>query len=100
MATPNAYDKGDVVRVSAAFTRVDTGAAVDPTAVLCEIKSPAGAITTYTYGTDAALIKDSTGNYHLDFDVDTTGYWRYRWRSTGTWKAAEWATVLVEASQF
>lgn len=35
----NAYDKGDLVRVTATFTN-SAGAATDPTAVTCRVKSP------------------------------------------------------------
>ena len=49
----NTYDVGDQVRVSAVFKNA-AGTDTDPTAVTCKVKTPAGAITTYTYGTDAA----------------------------------------------
>lgn len=87
---PNTYDLGDLVRVSAPFTRVSNGAAVDPTAVKLSVRNPAGTVTTYTYGSgDGVIVRDSTGNYHADLDTPTAGDWYYRWWSTGTGQAAE-----------
>lgn len=70
------FQDGDKVRLSAAFTDIDE-AASDPGGVLCKVREPDGTVTTYTYGTDAALIKDSTGNYHLDFLTSSPGRHRY-----------------------
>ena len=95
----NPYDKGDLVRVSAAFTTA-AGAALDPTVVKCQVQTPAGTATTYTYGTDAALVKDSTGAYHLDIDAATSGEWCYRWYSTGTGQAAAEGRFSVTAGEF
>lgn len=91
MATnePNTYDLGDLIRVSAPFTRVSNNAAVDPTAVYLIVTNPSGVSTTYTYGVDAIIVKDSTGNYHADLDANASGDWYYRWKSTGTGQAAE-----------
>ncbi len=95
MATPTAqtvtvtpatttYPIGAVVQVATLFAT--DGVAVDPTAVLFSYMPVAlGTATTLTYGTDAALVKDSTGNYHVN--LDTTSYggqWNWRFFSTGT----------------
>lgn len=66
--------------MEAAFTDAN-GAAADPGEVYLEIRLPDKTTTTYQYGVDAALIKDSTGNYHLDYTTSTTGSYRYRWYS-------------------
>jgi hypothetical protein len=94
-----AYDLGDLVRISAAWTNT-AGAATDPTAVFVQVKDPAGETTLYTYGTDAALVKDSTGNYHVDVDANLPGTWRYRFYSTGTGQGAEEARFSVGSSRF
>lgn len=91
------YPVGNTIRVTAAFTN-SAGTAIDPTAVYCTVLSPAGVTTTYQYGVDGALIKDSTGNYHLDIDASSAGEWRYRWYSTGTGKAAEESVFWVDDS--
>lgn len=93
MAT--SYDLGDLVRVSGAFTTA-AGVAQDPSVVKCSVRSPAGVVTTYTYGTDPELMKDSTGNYHIDVSAATIGTYYYRWFSTGTGQAADegWFEVI------
>lgn len=97
--TINAYTLGKVVRVSAAFTTA-AGVATDPTLVLCKYKNPAGIVTTLTYGTDAALVRDSAGNYHVDLDAATEGAWYVRWYSTGSGQTAEESQFLVPTSAF
>lgn len=94
----NSYDKGTVVRVSGAFADI-TGAAVDPSTVAFKFSSPASsAITTYTYGVDAALKKASTGNFYVDIAASVAGAWSYRWESTGTAQAAFDGEFLVADS--
>jgi hypothetical protein len=88
-----------MVRVSAAFTN-SAGTAVDPTEVYFEYKDPDGIETLLTYGTDAALVRDSAGNYHVDVDADTEGGWYYRWYSTGTGQTAAEGSFGVNGSQF
>jgi hypothetical protein len=85
----NLHDLGDLVRVAAEFKDADTGTLINPDTVNVSIKTPAGHLTTYTYGTDAEVVRDSTGLYHLDVDADTSGTWYYRWFSTGSGQAAE-----------
>lgn len=94
-----AYDLGDVVRVSVAFSTVATGVALDPTAVYLSVKDPDGNITLYQYGVDSEIVKDSTGNYHADIDVDTYGQWYYRWYSTGAGKAADEGSFYVDPAE-
>lgn len=95
MATPTAqtititpstttYPIGAVVQIATLFAT--DGVAVDPAVVKFSYKPVAlGTATTLVYGTDAALVKDSTGNYHVN--LDTTAYggvWNWRFFSTGT----------------
>ncbi|MCI0420075.1 MAG: hypothetical protein L0312_12765 [Acidobacteria bacterium] len=93
------YDKGDIVRVSGAFTN-DAGVAQDPTTVIFRFVNPAGTSTTYTFGVDGALVKDSIGNYHVDIDANAEGDWHYRWESTGTGQAADEGQFRVDDSRF
>lgn len=95
----NIHDLGDLVRVSAPFTLVSSGAAVDPDAVKLSVKNPSDEVTTYVYGTDAEIVKDSTGNYHADIDADETGTWHYRWWSTGNGQAAQEKLFEVRAAE-
>ena len=95
----NHYAAGNLIRVSAAFTN-SGGSAVDPAAVLLKVRTPAGTVTTYTYGVDAGLVKASTGNYYYDVDASTRGEWTYRWYSTGSGQAAAEGAFTIEASTF
>jgi hypothetical protein len=77
-ATVNSYDAGDLVRVSVVWTDADS-AAVDPDVVRFKFRPPNGTLTTYLYLTDAELVKDSVGNYHVDVSVtNQPGTWNYR----------------------
>jgi hypothetical protein len=51
-------------------------------------KDPSGNVTTLTYGVDAAVVKDGTGIYHVDVDVDEEGRWFYRCEGSGTTQQA------------
>jgi hypothetical protein len=97
-ATEYDYDLGDLVRCSAPFTNT-AGTAIDPTAVFFKAKDPEGtAVGPYTYGVDAALVKDSTGNYHVDLDASKPGTWYYRFYSTGTGQASAEGSFTVAPS--
>lgn len=82
-----AYNVGDLVTVSGALTDSD-GTALDATAVFAEYKDPSGNVVSLDYGADAELVKDSTGNYHVDIDADEAGWWHWRFYSTGIGQAA------------
>ena len=89
------YDNGDTVRFSAAFADVD-GAAADPTTVSFRLRSPS-ATTTYTYA-GGDITKDSTGNYHIDVNLNASGSWYARWVSTGTPALADESSIFVRRS--
>jgi len=60
-------------------------------------------VTTYVYGTDSELVKDATGDYHFDVDVDEEGTWYYRIEgetSGGAKQGAAEGTFEAEASVF
>lgn len=95
--TINAYNVGDQARISGAFTTA-AGVAQDPTALTFKYTDPSGNVTTLVYNTDAALVKDSTGNYHVDIDIDERGRWFYRWIATGTGAGSEPGEFMVEGN--
>lgn len=97
MTEPNLYDLGDLVRVAGTFKNT-SGVTIDPTTVAFKVRAPGGAVTTYVYPTDGALVRDSIGNYHVDVSANAAGTWRYRWESTGTGQAAEEGAFVVEGS--
>lgn len=96
--TLNAYDIGDLVRCTGTFA--SSGSNVNPTAVMFKVKTPAGVVTTYTYGTDAALVRDSTGVYHVDVSAAEAGEYVYRFWSTGTGQAAAEGKFVIRATLF
>jgi hypothetical protein len=95
----NCYDKGDVVVCDVVFKDEDDVVA-DPTSVFFVFMTPSGVQTTYIYGVDGELVKDSTGNYHVDVSADVEGQYHYRFYSTGTGQAAAEGQFLVKDSVF
>lgn len=95
----NTYDKSDVVRCSGAFTDAD-GVAADPTTVTFWWQTPAGVESSYVYSTDDELVKDSTGNYHVDLTIDEDGVWYHRLEGTGTNAAGAEMYFDIRKSEF
>jgi len=93
--TISVYQKGDLVRITGAFTDV-AGSAIDPTTVSLFVSNPAGGATEYVYLTDAAVVKDSVGNYHADISATIAGDWRWWWEATGTGQAVQIGQYVVE----
>src|SRR4051812_27533596 len=91
------YIQGQLVRVNGAF-KTGSGVALDPTTVIITIVRPDGERNSYTYGTDADVIKDSTGNYHINVSATIPGTWVYWWHSTGTGQAADEQSFVVKAA--
>jgi hypothetical protein len=91
----NIYKNGQKVRISVAFTVSDV--ATDPTTVTAKIKDPSGNVSTYLYGTDAALVKDSVGNYHVDVVTDENDLWHYRFEGTTACVAVEEGSFRVSS---
>lgn len=87
------FNLGQKVRVSAEFTDAD-GAQADPTAIFAVVKAPDVAAVTYEYNVDAELVKDDTGDYHLDLSLSSAGVWAVRWYSTGTIQAGSSDTLI------
>ena len=84
------YDIGNVVRATVALTNpLDGDAAVDPAAVFASVRDTSGAVTTYTYGDDAELVKSATGIYYIDVTLAAAGRYYVRLWSTGSGQAAE-----------
>lgn len=80
MPTP-AHDLGDLRRLSATF-KDTAGAVTDPGTTTFVMREPDGVATTYVFPTNAELVKDSTGKFHVDWTIAKAG--RHAWRFTGT----------------
>jgi hypothetical protein len=90
---------GDGVRLAAAFTNA-AGTATDPTTVTLKIRPKGGDEEVFVYGTDVEVVKDSTGNYHLDYTVPAITPHRgltfhYQWTGTGAVAVVEPGTFSV-----
>lgn len=72
---------GSLKRLSATF-KVN-GMATDPAAVTFKLRDPAGTLTTYVYGTDAQLVRDSAGAFHVDWPVAAAGRHFVKWDGDG-----------------
>ncbi|MGE0719796.1 MAG: hypothetical protein AB7P02_30410 [Alphaproteobacteria bacterium] len=71
------YTLGAVVHLEVTFRNTVSGALVDPTDVVLEIKPPTGSNETPT-PTNA-----STGVYSHDYSPTLEGLYAYRWEGTG-----------------
>lgn len=89
------HDLGDLVTVEATFTDPETELPLDPDVVKLSVTPPGMAEVTYTYLTDAEIVRDSEGNFHADINASLLGEWTYRWFSTGTGQAAAKKTFNV-----
>jgi hypothetical protein len=86
----------DLVRISASFTD-ENGDPYDPEFLKFDIQHvETGNTQTATYGGDAALVRDSVGEYHIDFDCSASGRWSYRFTATGNGQTAASDTFRVD----
>jgi hypothetical protein len=76
-----------------------SGSDTDPDTVLIKILDPFGVSTTYTYGDDDEVTKQSVGDYSAEITPDSAGRWRWRWETTGDVIALE-GDFLVQDSGF
>lgn len=98
MPAPNRYQVGDRVRASVQF-RTIAEVPVDPSGIVAKYKTPAGSVTTKTYGSDAEVVRTGTGAYYIDIDVSAAGTWYYRFNGTGT-VAADEKSFVAEPTEF
>lgn len=81
MAAVTEIPEGDTKRLTGKFTVGTTD--TDPTTVTFRIKDPSGTITVYVYLTNSELVKDSAGNFHVDWKFSLSGDYYYRWEGSG-----------------
>lgn len=90
------YAAGNKVRLSVAFTD-NAGAAIDPTSLSLKYGFSVQAITTQLYN-PGNVVRDSTGNYHYDFDTTgTIGKLSYEWIATGTGQASVPGSIIINS---
>jgi len=93
----NDYEKGQNVKVSAAFTLDDV--ATDPTTVELKVKDPSGTVNSYTYA-GGTVTKDSTGNYSKTINASLEGRYQYGFIGTGAVATAGFGEFFVGAWPF
>lgn len=99
MATINSYDKGDQVQLTGTF-RDTASALIDPSVITFRLWTPDGGSTALVYGTDAAVVKSTTGTYYVNWTVSSPGDYVYRWEGTGSVIAAGEYRFRARASRF
>lgn len=90
-------DVGDLKTIAITF-RDEDGTPTDPTTVMLVLTDPVGTATTFTFGVDAGLIKDSTGVYHMDYTPTIAGRFLVRWIGSGVIDVVEPYSFLVSTS--
>lgn len=90
------YVIGNKIRITGTITDLE-GTAVDPTTLEIEVRDPAGKVTTYTYGEDEEVVRDSTGVYYLDLLPNLPGPWRYYWLGEGENQVASNGSFFVKS---
>ena len=94
----NQWDQGDKVRVSG-LVEDAAGVDTDPSVVKFTYRTPAGVVTTLTYGVEAALVKTATGQYYVDISADLPGVYTYRFWSTGNGQGASRGQFSVRKTE-
>lgn len=94
----NTYQVGSLVTLSAAFDVA--GVATNPTATTFRIREPSGTVTTYLYGSDNELVRDSAGRFHVDWSATEAGEHRVHWQGTGAAQGAAFGAFMVEEAPF
>ena len=65
----------------------EDGNLIDPDTVTLKTYNPCGQESSYVYGTDSEIQRDSIGYYLGDITPTIAGQWRFRWETTGTGEA-------------
>jgi|SRR5690606_12147698 len=76
-----------------------SGVLTNPTSVTVTVREPDDTKTTYTYGTDPEVVRDSTGIYYISIVPDAAGPWGFYWLGTGTVPRSTEDFVLITPSR-
>lgn len=84
------YDVGDRVKLSVTIRDLENDSAlIDPDALVFTMLEPDATSTSYTYGVDAEVVRDSIGIFHVNWDVTQSGNHWSRFAASGNVGAAE-----------
>lgn len=79
---------GSIVNVRVAFKDPDANnAAYDPPTVSIRLKRPDSTVSTFTYGTDVEVVKESAGHYLFRLSLALEGTYRWVWTGASPIKA-------------
>lgn len=92
------YVLGAVARCSLSV-RTDDGDPVDPESLAYYMLEPDGTLTTYVYGSDPQIARESMGEYHVDWPTEQAGRHRYRWDGDGVNAGADEESFRVQRSR-
>ncbi len=100
------FYQDSTIRFSCRFRDLLSHTDYDPQDITVRIKPeptttvPTPTETTYAYGTDPELVRDSLGHYHADFAPDVAGTWLYRWEGEGPEMVITEGKVVVRETFF
>ena len=88
------YFKGQILRIGVEF-RDNNEDLADPTTLTFKWKIDLGTTSTYIYGTDPEVVKDSLGVYYVDLTLTTSGTYAYQFMAGGAIENAIEDSFLV-----
>ncbi len=72
------YQAGDT-HPATVTVRDAAGTLVDPETLTLRVRDHEGEVTTYEWGTDAIVVRDSLGLFHADVPLTAAGMWALDW---------------------
>ena len=95
------FDVGDLVSLKGTFRNPETWVGIDPGAIFCAIKNPAGTEVLYQYGIPGSpVVREALGVYYIHYSIAADGEHYWRFHSTGTGQAAAERSFSVRPSKF
>lgn len=95
----NQYVLGTAVKCDGNFTDL-AGVLIDPDVVRFRLRAPDGTLTTYVYGDDVEVVRETSGVYHVWVPTLQSGDYCYRFESEGYGQVANEADFSVDDSCF
>jgi hypothetical protein len=93
------FIRGEIAHITLSVT--DTSdAPADPGSLLFKAQPPTGNVVTYTYGTDAEVVRSAVGEYYIDLPLTSAGPWYYRWELSGSNAGAGEGSISVTPGYF
>jgi len=71
------------IRIRANIRNLE-GELANPTTLECIVHEPDGTNSTFVWNTDVELVRESTGEFYLDWDASQAGLHKYRWQAGGS----------------